>query len=70
MDVIPAEPISERLALLPEDPNAVIDADFANGVQAAVESYREQFHAAAFPHIPSTSAGFDSASLAPTPLKL
>jgi antitoxin (DNA-binding transcriptional repressor) of toxin-antitoxin stability system len=41
----PAEPIrrtiSECIALLPQDSKAVIDADFARDVKAAVESHRE-----------------------------
>ena len=40
-----AEPVrrtvSECIALLPEDSTATIDADFAKGVEAAVESHRE-----------------------------
>ena len=41
----PAEPprrkISECIALLPEDSTAVMDADFAKDVEAAIESHRE-----------------------------
>ena len=37
----PARTISESIALLPEDSTAVIDADFAKDVEAAVESHRE-----------------------------
>lgn len=33
--------ISECIALLPEDSTAVMDADFAKDVEAAVESHRE-----------------------------
>src|ERR1700675_1108787 len=33
--------ISECIALLPENPTATIDADFAKDVEAAVESHRE-----------------------------
>ena len=33
--------ISECIALLPEDSSGTIDPDFANDVQAAVESHRE-----------------------------
>ena len=33
--------ISECLALLPKDSNAVMDSDFAKDVEAAVESHRE-----------------------------
>jgi prevent-host-death family protein len=50
--VHPAEPvhrtISECLALLPEDSKATIDADFANDVQAAVESHREALDSTAW----------------------
>jgi hypothetical protein len=34
--------------LLPEDPKATIDADFANDVQAAVESHREALDSTAW----------------------
>ena len=41
----PAEPvrrkISECIALLPEESPAVMDADFARDVEAAIESHRE-----------------------------
>ena len=40
----PAPPrgtISECIALLPEDSTAVMDADFAKDVEAAIESHRE-----------------------------
>lgn len=40
--------ISECLALLPEDSKAIIDADFANDVQAAVESHREALDSTAW----------------------
>jgi antitoxin (DNA-binding transcriptional repressor) of toxin-antitoxin stability system len=33
--------ISECVALLPEDSTAVMDADFAKDVEAAIESHRE-----------------------------
>jgi antitoxin (DNA-binding transcriptional repressor) of toxin-antitoxin stability system len=33
--------ISECIALLPEDSTAVMDADFAKDVEAAIESHRE-----------------------------
>ena len=33
--------ISESMALLPEDSTAVMDADFAKDVEAAIESHRE-----------------------------
>lgn len=33
--------ISECIALLPEDSTAVVDADFAKDVEAAIESHRE-----------------------------
>jgi antitoxin (DNA-binding transcriptional repressor) of toxin-antitoxin stability system len=33
--------ISECIALLPEDSSAVMDADFAKDVEAAIESHRE-----------------------------
>lgn len=39
--VPPRRSISECIALLPEDPTATIDADFARDVEAAVESHRE-----------------------------
>ena len=41
---LPAPPrrsISECIALLPEDSTAVMDADFAKDVEAAIESHRE-----------------------------
>jgi antitoxin (DNA-binding transcriptional repressor) of toxin-antitoxin stability system len=37
----PRRTISECIALLPEDSIAVMDADFAKDVEAAVESHRE-----------------------------
>ncbi len=37
----PRRTISECIALLPEDSTAVMDADFAKDVEAAVESHRE-----------------------------
>ena len=37
----PRRPISECIALLPEDSTAVMDADFAKDVEAAIESHRE-----------------------------
>jgi len=37
----PRRSISECIALLPEDSTAVMDADFAKDVQAAIESHRE-----------------------------
>jgi antitoxin (DNA-binding transcriptional repressor) of toxin-antitoxin stability system len=37
----PRRTISECIALLPEDSNAVMDAEFAKDVQAAIESHRE-----------------------------
>jgi len=37
----PSRTISECIALLPEDSTAVMDADFAKDVEAAIESYRE-----------------------------
>ncbi|PYP93595.1 MAG: hypothetical protein DMG65_00475 [Candidatus Angelobacter sp. Gp1-AA117] len=50
--VHPAEPvrrtISECIALLSEDSNATIDADFANDVQAAIESHREALDSSAW----------------------
>jgi prevent-host-death family protein len=50
--VHPAEPvrrtISECLALLPEDSKVTIDPDFANDVQAAVESHREALDSTAW----------------------
>ena len=39
--VPPRRTISECIALLPEDSTAVMDADFARDVEAAVESHRE-----------------------------
>jgi len=33
--------ISECIALLPEDSTAVMDADFARDIEAAIESHRE-----------------------------
>jgi antitoxin (DNA-binding transcriptional repressor) of toxin-antitoxin stability system len=39
--VPPRRSISECIALLPEDSTAMIDADFAKDVEAAVESHRE-----------------------------
>lgn len=37
----PRRTISERIALLPEDTTAVMDADFAKDIEAAIESHRE-----------------------------
>jgi antitoxin (DNA-binding transcriptional repressor) of toxin-antitoxin stability system len=37
----PRRTISECIALLPEDSTAVMDADFARDVEAAIESRRE-----------------------------
>jgi antitoxin (DNA-binding transcriptional repressor) of toxin-antitoxin stability system len=37
----PRRTISECIALLPEDSDATIDADFARDIEAAVESHRE-----------------------------
>ena len=37
----PRRTISECIALLPEDSTAVMDADFAKDVDAAIESHRE-----------------------------
>jgi len=37
----PRRSISECIALLPEDSTAVMDADFAKDVEAAIESHRE-----------------------------
>ena len=39
--VPPRRSISECIALLPEDSTAIIDADFAKDVEAAVESHHE-----------------------------
>jgi antitoxin (DNA-binding transcriptional repressor) of toxin-antitoxin stability system len=39
--VPPRRLISECIALLPEDSNAVMDAEFARDVEAAIESHRE-----------------------------
>ena len=38
---VPRRTISECIALLPEDSTAVMDADFAKDVEAAIESHRE-----------------------------
>ena len=38
---LPRRTISECIALLPEDSTAVMDADFAKDVEAALESHRE-----------------------------
>jgi len=37
----PRRTISECIALLPQDSKAVMDADFAKDVEAAIESHRE-----------------------------
>jgi antitoxin (DNA-binding transcriptional repressor) of toxin-antitoxin stability system len=37
----PRRTISECIALLPEDTTAVMDADFAKDIEAAIESHRE-----------------------------
>jgi antitoxin (DNA-binding transcriptional repressor) of toxin-antitoxin stability system len=37
----PRRSISECIALLPKDSTAVMDADFAKDVEAAIESHRE-----------------------------
>jgi len=39
--VPPRRSISECIALLPEDSKAVMDADFAQDVEAGIESHRE-----------------------------
>ncbi len=39
--VPPRRSISECIALLPEDSTAIMDADFAKDVEAAIESHRE-----------------------------
>jgi antitoxin (DNA-binding transcriptional repressor) of toxin-antitoxin stability system len=39
--VLPRRTISECIALLPEDSTAVMDADFAKDVEAAIESHGE-----------------------------
>jgi len=39
--VAPRRTISECIALLPEDSTAVMDADFAKDVEAAIQSHRE-----------------------------
>ena len=41
LPVPPRRSISECIALLPEDSTAVMDADFAKDVEAAIESHRE-----------------------------
>ena len=37
----PRRTISERVALLPEDSTAIMDADFAKDIEAAIESHRK-----------------------------
>ena len=44
----PRRTISECIALLPEDSPAVMDADFAKDVEAAIESHREPLEPAAW----------------------
>ena len=39
--VPPRRSISECIALLPEDSTAVMDAEFAKDIEAAIESHRE-----------------------------
>jgi antitoxin (DNA-binding transcriptional repressor) of toxin-antitoxin stability system len=39
--VPPRRKISEVLALIPKDSTAIMDADFARDVQAAIDSHRE-----------------------------
>jgi antitoxin (DNA-binding transcriptional repressor) of toxin-antitoxin stability system len=39
--VPPRRSISECIALLPEDSTAVMDADFAKDIEAAIDSHRE-----------------------------
>jgi antitoxin (DNA-binding transcriptional repressor) of toxin-antitoxin stability system len=39
--VPPRRKISEVLALMPKDSTAVMDADFARDIEAAIESHRE-----------------------------
>jgi antitoxin (DNA-binding transcriptional repressor) of toxin-antitoxin stability system len=39
--VAPRRSISECIALLPENSTAIMDADFAKDVEAAIESHRE-----------------------------
>ena len=41
LPVPPRRSISQCIALLPEDSTAVMDADFAKDVEAAIESHRE-----------------------------
>lgn len=41
LPVLPRRSISECIALLPEDSTAIMDADFARDVEAAIESHRE-----------------------------
>jgi antitoxin (DNA-binding transcriptional repressor) of toxin-antitoxin stability system len=46
--VPPRRTISECIALLPEDSTAVMDADFAKDVEAAIESHREPLEPSAW----------------------
>ena len=41
LPVPPRRTISECIALLPEDSSAVMDADFARDIEAAIQSHRE-----------------------------
>ena len=41
LPVPPRRTISECIALMPEDSTAVMDADFARDIEAAIESHRE-----------------------------
>lgn len=44
----PRRTISDCIALLPEDSTATIDADFADDVQAAIDSHREPLDSSAW----------------------
>jgi hypothetical protein len=46
--VPPRRSISECIALLPEESPAVMDADFAKDVEAAIESHREPLEPSAW----------------------
>jgi len=46
--VPPRRKISEVLALMPKDSTAVMDADFARDIEAAIESHREPLDAPAW----------------------
>ena len=60
LPVLPRRSISECIALLPEDSTAVMDADFAKDVEAAIESHREP---PLFSNDPSTEDRFPVSNL-------